>query len=354
RPRLSSSSAVRGADAAISTVPRSSGTTCAPVSSGGTSRSGRRACAGWPMRVPSGSAVTADFRWRTSDSSTGTTRRPGSSAANWAMPWPSVRPADVDGLAGLQDVAAVERARPRHPYRVEPEIPYGALDGVHLGPPLRRARPGEYGDTVGDDDRVPHDRGVGRDVPRAPAGGGDRGDERGDVGGVLFGGEVAVDGLAPDVGDDALGDPRAGFPHQGDAGHRAFCITPELESRYAGRRDSGPDQGTGRRGARPAHQAGGGRADHRRGERPRPAAGGGARPVLGPAAAAARPARGGRRPRRRGVPPGGPGGELPAVGKPLAPVGAVRLTAAMRIEHAETSTNPVADRHVNEAMGLEL
>jgi len=26
----------------------------------------------------------------------------------------------------------------------------------------------------------------------------------------------------------------------------------------------------------------------------------------------------------------------------------------MRIEHAETSTNPVADRHVNEAMGLEL
>jgi hypothetical protein len=80
RPQSSKSSAVRGADADIRTVSPPSGTTCEPASSGTVRSPGNGDVStsegSAAIGVPSGSAVTADFRCSTPFSGTVTTSKP--------------------------------------------------------------------------------------------------------------------------------------------------------------------------------------------------------------------------------------------------------------------------------------
>ena len=98
KPQSSNSSADRGADAAIRTVPPPSRITCDPASSGTIRIDGNGEVSisdgSAAMTVPSGRAVTADFRCSTRCSGTGTTAKPrdATSRRSWRIPSALVRP----------------------------------------------------------------------------------------------------------------------------------------------------------------------------------------------------------------------------------------------------------------------
>src|SRR5262249_55490718 len=118
---------------------------------------------------------------------------------------------DVDPVADLEHVAAVERARRPDALDRVTELGKGRLDTDGLRAPRLDAGPRHDGDVLVDDDRVLDEDAVGRLVGRRrlhrlPA----RILERLHVRRPLRAGQIDVDGLPFEVRDDALGEPRAG------------------------------------------------------------------------------------------------------------------------------------------------
>ncbi len=135
------------------------------------------------------------------------------------MPTPLVRPAeaDVGGAAGAQHVATVEGAGRLDVGDPQAEVAHGALDAGGLAAALGGAGAGDDGEVAVHDDRVLDEHRVGvvvggldlDHVPPVVAQGIG-------VGLPLLAGEVEVDRAAVDVGDQALGQARAGAADERD------------------------------------------------------------------------------------------------------------------------------------------
>src|SRR3954469_11970335 len=107
------------------------------------------------MTVPSGSAVTADFRCSTRDTSTGTARRPyvATTRPSCRMPSSLVRPPRPTYIVSptFSTSPQVERAGGLDAVQRQTELAHGRLDGHELGAPRRRSRTGQHRRSCGDD-----------------------------------------------------------------------------------------------------------------------------------------------------------------------------------------------------------
>ena len=222
-----------GADAAISTRSPPSGTTWQPPSSA-TGRTAGNSPAGTSCgrsrNVPSGSAVTADFRCSTFSSGTAITVRPSgaSSARSWRMPAPLVRPPrptyTVWPACSTSPPSRVPGSWIRAVRRPSDRSKPG--DAGHLGPAGRRARAGQHRQVLAGHHRIFDEhrvRAVLRDRRRCdhPA----TGRQRIGVLRVLGPGQGHIHRGPADVGDDALGQPAAGRADQNRAVHRSLpCL----------------------------------------------------------------------------------------------------------------------------------
>ena len=124
---------------------------------------------------------------------------------------------DVGRAAGAQHVAAVEGAGRLDVGHPQAEVAHGPLDAGGLTAALRGPGAGDDGEVAVHDDRVLDEDGVGVVVggldldDRPPVVG-----QGVDVALPLLAGEVEVDGAAVEVGDDALGQARAGAADERD------------------------------------------------------------------------------------------------------------------------------------------
>ena len=129
--------------------------------------------------------------------------------------------ADVDGVADLQDVAAVEGARRGDVVHRQPELVDHLLGGDDLASPALGAGPGDHREAVEEHDGVLDEHRV-----RAVVGGWDLEEvppgrlERTDVLEPLAFGELLVDRHPLDVGDQPVCQPGTGPADEGGA-HRA-------------------------------------------------------------------------------------------------------------------------------------
>src|SRR6266511_3596307 len=162
----------------MSTSSPPSGTTWAPDSSATIRTAGNGSVSTrspHARKVPSGRAVTADFRCRTLRSGTATTRRPrrDKTCPSWRMPSAVVRPPcptyTVHPTWSTSPPSSVPGASMR------PDVSYRRLNGTDLPPPLHRC----------------------------------------EVGRVLASAEVDIHRRALDVRNHALGQTRAHRPYQG-------------------------------------------------------------------------------------------------------------------------------------------